>query len=107
MSDTHLPRIYLRMRQLYPDLMEALDGLGRAADGAGPLDERTQQLVKLGIAIGSQAEGAVRSHARRALKAGASPDELRHVVALAVATRGFSAAVAAFSWLEEVLADGD
>lgn len=103
MTEDHLPRIYLRMRQLYPGLTEALDGLGRAADEAGPLDERTQQLVKLGIAMGAQAEGAVRSHARRALDAGSSPEELRHVVALTVATRGYPAAVAAFSWLEEVL----
>jgi alkylhydroperoxidase/carboxymuconolactone decarboxylase family protein YurZ len=56
------------------------------------------------IAIGALAEGAVRSNARRALDAGASKEEILHVAALTITTRGFPAAVAAFSWVEEVLA---
>jgi alkylhydroperoxidase/carboxymuconolactone decarboxylase family protein YurZ len=83
---------------------EAVDALGQAAAAAGPLDERTQRLVKLGIAIGALAEGAVRSNARRALEAGASREEILQVAALTISTRGFPAAVAAFSWIEEVLA---
>jgi alkylhydroperoxidase/carboxymuconolactone decarboxylase family protein YurZ len=85
-------------------MAHALDDLGRAAAAAGPLDERTQRLVKLGIAVGGMAEGAVRSNARRALAAGASAEEVLHVAALAVSTRGFPAAVGAMAWIEEVLA---
>jgi alkylhydroperoxidase/carboxymuconolactone decarboxylase family protein YurZ len=48
-------------------------------------------------------EGAVRSNVRKALQAGATEADVLHVVALAVTTCGFSAAVAAFSWIEEVL----
>jgi alkylhydroperoxidase/carboxymuconolactone decarboxylase family protein YurZ len=106
-TDQYLPEVYQRVRKRFPDLMERLDALGDAVDSAGPLDDRTRRLVKLGIAVGSLAEGAVRSNARRALEAGASPEELLHVAALAVSTRGFPAAVAAFSWIEEVLAVRD
>jgi alkylhydroperoxidase/carboxymuconolactone decarboxylase family protein YurZ len=74
-----------------------------AADGAGSLDERTRRLVKLGIAVGAMAEGAVRSNARKALQAGASEGDILHVAALTVSTCGFPAAVAAYSWIEEVL----
>ncbi len=103
MPGDYLPDVYRRLRDRFPEVASALDKLGQASASAGPLDERAQQLVKLGIAIGALAEGSVRSHARRALEAGATSDEVMHVVALAVSTRGFPAAVAAFSWVEDVL----
>jgi alkylhydroperoxidase/carboxymuconolactone decarboxylase family protein YurZ len=104
MSSEYLPDVYVRFRDRFPGIAEGLDALGTVADGAGPLDERTRRLVKLGIAIGAMAEGAVRSNARKALQAGASEAEVLHVAALTVSTCGFPAAVAAFSWIEEVLA---
>jgi alkylhydroperoxidase/carboxymuconolactone decarboxylase family protein YurZ len=100
----YLPEVYTRFRTRYPAVAAALDALGAAGDAAGPLDSRTQHLVKLGIAIGGLAEGAVRSHARRALEAGATPDEIRHVALLAITTRGFPAAIAGLAWVDEVLA---
>ena len=103
MSDEHLPNIYLRFRDNYPGVAAALDGLGEAVDGAGPLDERTARLIKLGLAIGASAEGAVRSTARKALAAGATADEIRHAALLGVTTCGFPAAIAGFGWIDEVL----
>jgi alkylhydroperoxidase/carboxymuconolactone decarboxylase family protein YurZ len=102
-TEEYLPDVYVRLRERFPQVAETVDALGHATAAAGPLDERTQRLVKLGIAIGALAEGAVRSNARRALEAGASKEEILHVAALAISTRGFPAAVAAFSWIEEVL----
>ena len=102
MSD-HLPQIYLSFRERYPDVARALDSLGRATESAGPLDEKTQRLVKLGLAIGSLAEGAVRSNVRKALDAGDTPEEIRHVAVLAITTRGFPTAIAGLRWTEEVL----
>ncbi|MGC9962006.1 MAG: carboxymuconolactone decarboxylase family protein [Acidimicrobiales bacterium] len=103
MTEEYLPDVYLRMRSRFPTIADAFDALGEASEHAGPLEERTQRLVKLGIAIGAAAEGAVRSGTRRALAAGASPEEILHVAVLAITTRGFPAAVAAFSWIDEVL----
>ena len=45
MADDHLPNVYVRFRESYPGVSKALDGLGEAVDGAGPLDERTARLV--------------------------------------------------------------
>ncbi len=103
MTEHYLPEIYSRFRDQFPELSESLEALAQSAN-TGPLDERTSRLVKLGISIGAMAEGAVRSNARRALEAGATSEELLHVVALTVTTRGFPAAVAAYSWIDEVLA---
>ena len=99
----YLPAIYQRFRSDYPDVATALDGLGAAVSGAGPLDDKTQRLIKLGVAIGAGAEGAVRSNTRRALAAGATADDVRHAGLLAMTTAGFPAAIAGLGWVDEVL----
>jgi 4-carboxymuconolactone decarboxylase len=102
MSD-YLPDVYLDFRDRFPTVANATDELGRATEAAGPLDSRTQRLVKLGIAIGALAEGAVRSNVRKALEEGASPEDIQHAAVLAITTVGFPASVAALGWIDEVL----
>lgn len=102
MSD-YLPDVYQRFRTTHPEVVAAVDRLGAATEAGGPLDERTQRLVKLGIAVGALAEGAVRSNARRASALGVTPEEIRHVALLAITTRGFPAGIAALGWIDEVL----
>ncbi len=99
----HVPEIYARFRERHPEVAAASDGLGAATAAAGPLDERTQRLVKLGIAIGAVAEGAVRSNVRKALDAGVDVAELEHVALLAMTTAGFPTAIAGLGWVDEVL----
>jgi len=106
MADDHLPDVYRGFRDDYPAVATALDGLGEATDDAVTLDERTARLVKLGLAVGVQAEGAVKSNARKALAAGASAEEVRQVGILAITTCGFPAAIAGIGWIDEVLKAG-
>jgi AhpD family alkylhydroperoxidase len=91
------------MQKRYPDMMNALEALGAATTAAGPLDERTSQLIQLGAAAATRSEGAVHSHTRRALKAGASPDDVRHALVLLTSTIGFPNVVAALSWADDIL----
>lgn len=98
-----LPKAFRQFQQQNAAVVRAYETLGEACAKAGPLDARTRELVKLGLAIGGRLEGAVHSHARRALEAGATAGQIRHVVALAVPTLGFPTAVAAFTWVEEHL----
>jgi transposase-like protein len=49
-------------------------------------------------------EGAVRSHARRALAVNMTSDEVRHVGLLALTTIGFPHTVAGLGWIDEVIA---
>ncbi len=97
------PRRYRQFIQDHPEVGSAYERLSAAAKTEGPLDARTAELVKLGIAVGMQSEGAVHAHARKALDAGARPDELRHAVILAVTTLGFPRMMAAYTWVEDVL----
>lgn len=107
MTDGYLPHVYRGFRDTYPAVASALDGLAEAVDGASSLDERTARLIKLGMAIGAEADGAVRSNVRKALAAGATADEIRQVALLALTTCGFPAAVAGFGWIDEVLSAAD
>lgn len=82
------------------------DGLAKKCHAAGPLNERTRRLIKLGIAIGSESEGAVKSHTRRALAIGISPKEIRHVILLGLTTIGFPKMIATLNWAHEVFEEG-
>jgi alkylhydroperoxidase/carboxymuconolactone decarboxylase family protein YurZ len=66
----YLPDVYKDFIKQYPDINKSYDALANACHKAGPLDKKTRRLVKLGIAIGMNSEGGVRSHARRALEEG-------------------------------------
>jgi alkylhydroperoxidase/carboxymuconolactone decarboxylase family protein YurZ len=83
----------------FPKIGQAWDLVNEG--GEGPLDARTQRLVKLGIAIGAMREGAVHSGVRKARDAGASLAEMEQVVALAASTIGFPASVAVWNWVRE------
>ncbi len=87
----------------HPDIADAYHHLGDAVHRAGPLDEKTRALVKLGISTGARLEGAVHSHTRKALAAGARPNEIRHAVMLALPTIGLPSMMAALSWVDDVI----
>jgi alkylhydroperoxidase/carboxymuconolactone decarboxylase family protein YurZ len=57
--------------------------------------------LKLAIAIGGGREGAVRSHTRRGLKAGLTPEQLEHAALLGITTVGWPTAFAARCWIED------
>jgi len=97
-----LPGWYNEQKKRYPKVLEAYESLGEACRGAGPLEGKTLALTKLAIAVGARLEGAVHSHTRRSIEAGASLDECRHVVLLATTTIGFPGMMAALSWVEDV-----
>ena len=100
---TYLPDTYKGFKQQFPEVAKAYDELAVKCHGWGPLDAKTRRLIKLGIAIGLNSEGGVRSHARRALDEGITTDELRHAVLVALTTAGFPTMIAAMKWVDEVI----
>ena len=97
------PRRYRQFIEDHPEVGAAYEQLSAATKEHGPLDRKAAELVKLGISIGMQSEGAVHAHTRKALDAGATPEELRHAVLLATTTLGFPRMMAAYSWVDDVL----
>ena len=87
----------------YPDLMQAYEAFGKAVKEAGPLSPREIALVKLAISLGAGLEGAAHSHCRKALEAGCTADELRHVAIVSAPTIGFPTMMRAKSWVDDVV----
>jgi len=98
-----LPQQYTNIMTRYKGVMKALDTLGKATKSAGPLNKKTSELVQLAAAAAIRSEGSVHSHARRALAAGAKPEEIRHAIILLTSTIGFPTVSAALSWADDVL----
>lgn len=98
-----IPEHYENVKKYHPDYLEAVERLGVLAKKSGPLDEKSSQLIQLAASIAIKSEGAVHSHTRRALEAGATKEEIRQSVLLLTNTLGFPAVMAGMSWVNDVL----
>lgn len=103
----YLPKVYKHFQDRFPKVFNDFKQLGISTREAGPLDEKIQDLVKLGIAVGVNSRGGVMSNTRKAMAAGATAEEVRHAVLLAMTTTGFPNTIAALSWVEEVLSGAE
>ena len=102
----NLPSGAARIARRHPKIWRAYEDLGAACADSGPLDARTRRLVKLALAVASQSEGSVHSHTRRGAEEGLTKEELLHVTLLAIPSIGLAHAVAAMTWIEDVLEKG-
>ncbi len=102
----YLPISYERFKREFPEIEKEFEELAKRCHAAGPLDEKTRRLVKLAIAIGSGSQGAIKSHTRRAITMGISPDEIRHVVLLSLTTIGFPKMISALNNVFEAFEEG-
>ena len=99
----YLPKIYEKFSSKFPEVFKDYQKLGKTCRESGPLEQKYQNLVNLGIAIGASSRGAVMSQTRKALESGASQEEIVHVVLLSLTTIGFPNMIAALGWVDEVL----
>jgi alkylhydroperoxidase/carboxymuconolactone decarboxylase family protein YurZ len=101
-----VPKTYLRFRETYPEVATHYEALGKSLSELGALDTKTVALVKLALAVAQQREGGVHSAARKGLEAGLAADEMKQVALMAITTIGFSSAMAAFTWVEDIVDEG-
>lgn len=101
------PEFYANAKKKYPEFFDCYEALSKAARAAGPLNEKTAALVKLGLAIGSGLEGATHSSTRKAKAAGCTSEEIEHVALLGVTSIGFPAMMRARAWIGDVLKDDE
>lgn len=103
----YLPKAYEKFINQFPEVFDNFQKLGIATRNAGPLDEKTQDLIKLGIAVGANSRGGVMSHTRKVKALGASDDEIYQTILLGLTTAGFPNMIAALTWAEEVLRESE
>jgi len=87
----------------FSKVMKNHQELGKTLREAGPINEKDANLIQLAAAAATKSEGGVHSHVRRALDAGATPDEIYHAIILLTSTIGFPAAAAALSWARDII----
>lgn len=102
-AESKIPKTYLRFRENYPEVAKHYEALGESLSQLGALDQRHVALVKLALAVASQRQGGVHSAARKGLDAGLQPEEMRQVALMAITTIGFSSAMAAYTWVGDIL----
>ncbi|HTX71237.1 MAG TPA: carboxymuconolactone decarboxylase family protein [Rectinemataceae bacterium] len=68
---------------------KAYEEFGKALSVDGPLGEREQALIKVGVAAASQYDYALRSHIERARVCGCTDEEIEHAILLVATTAGF------------------
>lgn len=93
-----LPGSYQQFIQQYPDLGKAHEHIASVVEQVASLDAKTCALIKIGICVGAGLESALRSHVRRAVKNGASRNEIEQAILLGMNTVGFPRTVAAWTW---------
>ncbi len=97
------PKTYRELKEKYGPFIDSVESLGHTVRESGPIDEKTAHLIQLAAAAAIRSEGSVHSHVKRALDAGASPDEVRHALILLTSTIGFPTVVAALTWARDIM----
>ena len=101
------PKFYKELSKRHKEVFDAVEKLGKVTRAEGPIEGRTAHLIQLAAAAAIRSEGAVHSHARRALKAGATPEEIYHTMILLTSTIGFPHTSAALSWVYDILGEDE
>ncbi len=85
------------------ETMQAFQALRKAVNEAGPLPSHIRELIVASNFATAGIQGGFMTHGKRALEAGASPEELRHAVLVTLGANAVVSRVAqALTWVEEL-----
>lgn len=91
-------------KEKHPAIYEAYEKFGKLIhEEGGPLDEKTRWLVKIAVTTAGQNQYALRTHIKKALRGGCSPDEIEHAILLTAPSAGFPVMMEAILVLRGVL----
>ena len=74
-------------------IMQGVEAIGKAGAAKGALDDKTRELIALGVAATTRCDTCIAVHAAEAVKAGATRDELLEALAVAVSLNAGAALV--------------
>lgn len=80
----HLNAAIAKLRAGAPEPMRAFSALARESLKPGALDVKTKELIAIGIAIATRCDGCIGFHAKAAIKAGATREEILETLSMAI-----------------------
>ena len=86
--ENELKTLLGEMGELLPETLESFGRLQQATFKAGSLDEKTKELIALGIAISQSCDGCIAWHNAALKRLGSSVEEVAEVAAVAVEMGG-------------------
>ncbi len=78
----------LDLHELIPDVMKNFAGLSKAAMADGDVSVATKELLALVISVTRECDGCIVAHARGALRAGVTRQQLAEALGVAIAMNG-------------------
>ncbi|MBC4102350.1 carboxymuconolactone decarboxylase family protein, partial [Klebsiella pneumoniae] len=76
-----------------PEPLKVYQTIAEFANRQGVLDQKTQELISLAVAVTTRCDGCISIHSQAALKAGASREEIAAALAVAVSLNAGAAVV--------------
>lgn len=91
-------------KETYPEIYRSYENFGKELhESGGPLDEKSRWLIKVAVSAASSHEYSLRTHVKKALKAGCSRSEIEHALLLTATTAGFPTMMTALMILRDEL----
>ncbi len=100
-----LPKSLQVFIKTHPKVWEAHQMLGIACKDSGPLDNKTLELIKIGISGARENMTSFKTHVRQALREGARKDEVEHAILQLLPVTGINTMMMELLWAREVIAD--
>ena len=101
MEDLH--KIFTKFKKDFPKIYSDHEALGREIhENSGPIPDKIRWLLKIAISGASRHFIALETHIMKARQAGATDDEIKHVLLLLIQTTGFPTFMEAYSVFKEM-----
>lgn len=81
------------LRQMIPEVYDGFGALSRASLGSGAIDAKIKELIAMVIGVVEGCDGCIASHARGAVRAGATKQEAAEVIGVSIMMHGGPATI--------------
>jgi AhpD family alkylhydroperoxidase len=81
------------LRQMIPDVYRGFSEMSSAALASGALDGKVKELMAMAIGVVHGCDGCIASHARGAVRAGASKEEAAEAIGVSIMMHGGPATI--------------
>ncbi|MCV7018351.1 carboxymuconolactone decarboxylase family protein [Mycolicibacterium aichiense] len=81
------------LRQMIPEVYDGFGALSRAAMGTGAVEAKVKELMAMVIGVVQGCDGCIASHARGAVRAGATRQEAAEVIGVSIMMHGGPATI--------------